>query len=40
MNIRSLLAKLKPSCSAPTKEEKEKAPKQVIRETKSEFSED
>ena len=39
MNIKSLFARLRTCCNT-TKEEKEKAPKQVIRETKSEFSED
>jgi hypothetical protein len=40
MNIRSLLAKLKPSCSAPTKEEKEKKLNQVIEGNKTDFPED
>jgi hypothetical protein len=40
MNIKSLLAKLKTSCSAPIKEEKEKKLNQVIEDNKKDFPED
>jgi hypothetical protein len=40
MNIKSLIAKLKTSCSAPTKEEKEKKLNQVIKDNKTDFPED
>jgi hypothetical protein len=39
MNIKSLLARLKTSCSAPTKEEKEKKLNQV-KDNKTDFPED
>ena len=39
MNIKSLFARIRTCCNT-TKEEKEKAPKQVIKDTKSDFPED
>jgi hypothetical protein len=40
MNIKSLLARLKTSCSASTKEEKDKKLNQVIEANKTDFPED
>lgn len=39
MNIKSLYTRIRTCCNT-TKEEKEKAPKQVIKDTKSDFPED